>query len=90
MFKWKSKVELNPDVNDIKAYCNKHFEESFLLGNFKKLVQHLKDTDLDEAAKQAILQKKKGTRKELLNYLTAEVGTEVEFTWMTSCFFISG
>eukprot|EP00347_Sterkiella_histriomuscorum_P015597 403356425 len=90
MFKWNSKIELNPDINDIKAYCNKNFEESFLLGNFKKIVQHLKETDLDEAAKQALLQKKKGTRKELLNYLAAEVGSEVEFAWMTSCFFING
>lgn len=34
--------------------------------------------------------KKTGTRKELLNYLTQEVGAEVEFAWMTSIFFIQG
>jgi hypothetical protein len=27
---------------------------------------------------------------ELLNYLTQETGAEVEFAWMTSCFFIQG
>lgn len=46
--------------------------------------------DLAEAAKQALLQKKTGTRRELLNYLIKEVGTEIEFTWMTSVFFIQG
>jgi hypothetical protein len=55
MFKWKSKVEINPDVNDIKAYCQKYQEESYLLGNFKKLVMALNQTDLDEAAKDALL-----------------------------------
>ncbi|CDW71188.1 UNKNOWN [Stylonychia lemnae] len=90
MFKWKSKVEINPDINDIKAYCLKNQEESYLLGNFKKLVMSLNQTDLDEAAKQALQQKKKGTRRELLNYLSQEVGSEIEFAWRTSCFLLTG
>jgi hypothetical protein len=59
-----------------------------LLCNFKKFVQFIKETDLDEAAKQAILMKKKGTKKELLTYLAQEVGSEVEFAWRSSCFLI--
>lgn len=70
LLKWKSKIELNPDINDIKQYCLRNQEESFLLSNFKKLVRHLKETDLDEAAKEALTMKKKGTKKELLSYLS--------------------
>ena len=43
------------------------------------------DIDLKEK-----IAKKRGTKKELQSYLADEIGTEVEFSMMTSCFFLQG
>ena len=32
--------------------------------------------------------KKTGTKREVLDYLQAEVGNEIEFQWMTETFFV--
>jgi len=38
LFKWNGEIELSPDVDDIKQYCNKYQDESYLLTSFKKMI----------------------------------------------------
>lgn len=90
MFKWNGEIEITPDLAEIKNFCVKNQEESFLLSSFKKMVQFLNLADLNEAAKQIGQQVKSGSKKELLSYLQKEAGSEVEFAWRTSCFFAIG
>ncbi len=91
MFKWNGEIEITPDLAEIKSFCTKNQEESFLLSSFKKMVQFLNLADLNEAAKQMVQQQvKSGSKKELLSYLQKEAGSEVEFAWRTSCFFAIG
>ena len=37
LFKWNGNIELSPDIDDIKQYCLKNQEDSYLLSSFKKM-----------------------------------------------------
>jgi hypothetical protein len=47
LFKWDGDIEIEPELNDIKSYCETNSELSFLLLNFKKMVKALNDVDMD-------------------------------------------
>jgi hypothetical protein len=103
LFKWNANLELRPDLDDIREYCRDYKAESYLLRSYPDLVHHLYDINIKEDPK-ALLpaassagaptgDKKvtqKGTKNELINYLAAEVGAEIEFAWRTQFFYVSG
>ena len=72
------------------SYCRKNQHESFLLQSFKGMAKTLSNVELGELLHSHAGAKDKGTRQELLSYLQKEIGNEIEFSWMTSKFFLSG
>jgi hypothetical protein len=88
LFKWNATITMTPDIAAIKAYAKQYNEESFLLHSFKGLTKVLTNVELVANAHMHASQKDKGTKQELLTYLEHEIGTEIEFAWMTSKFFM--
>lgn len=103
LFKWNANIEMQPDLDDIREYCKENKAESFLLRPYSEIMQHLFESDIKEttttttgqltAEEQAKVSKKvvqKGSKEELISYLVAEVGSEIEFAWRTEFFYLKG
>lgn len=48
LFKWDGEIEITPDLNEVKNYCSKNNQESFLLHNFKNIAKYLTQVDLND------------------------------------------
>ena len=95
---------MNPDLEDVREFCKDNKTESFLLRSFNEIMTQFYESDIKDAAagqtaaiaddeaatktsKKVI---EKGTKEELISYLVAEVGAEVEFAWRSEYFFVKG
>jgi hypothetical protein len=47
LFKWNGDIDLEPDMADVKSYCQANGDLSYLLGNFKKIAKAVNDVDMD-------------------------------------------
>lgn len=90
LFKWNGEMTLEPDLPDILNYCRKNKEESFLLMNYVDMIKTVMQIDLDKQFAESKKTKKAGTKQEVYRYLEKECGSEVEFCWYTSVFYITG
>ena len=88
LFKWDGHIKMTPDLAEIKTYCQKNAEDSFLLHSYKGMAMYLNEVDIAEQDKLGAQAKKNGNRREVLSYLVAEAGSEIEVAWMTSCFYL--
>ena len=101
LFKWNATIEMSPDLDDVRELCRDRKTESYLLQSYQDMIMSLKEIDIKQitadqakagsnaAATNASISKK-GTRAELISYLVAEVGSEIEFAWRTRYFYITG
>lgn len=90
LFKWDAKINISPDIAEIISYCKKNQHESFMLQSFKGIAKTISNVDIGELLHGHGEAKDKGSRQELMNYLVKEIGNELEFSWMTSMFFMNG
>lgn len=91
---------MSPDLDDIRELCKERKHESLLLQNYSEMMlgaaaasdskNHSDSTTASAQNAQIAKLAKKGTRSELIGYLVAEAGAEIEFVWRTRYFYISG
>ena len=99
LFKWNATVNMNPDLEDVREFCKENKSESFLLRPLNEIMHHFYESEIkdaaggnieDDMAKGAKKIAERGSREELINYLVAEVGSEIEFAWRSEYFYVKG
>ena len=87
LFKWNAQISLEPDLDEMMDLCKENRDRSFLMKPFFEIVKDMSGVDLKEL--DASHQDSSNNKNNFIQYLTQEVGQEIDIAWKTKFFFMT-